>query len=379
MPEPREVLAGRLKFQADACAELGSPFYAALLHHAVADLETEGALWGVLAGFEAESGWAALALRLMAAVHRLVLEGSLPELARHYPSAGGDGDAEAAWPPFRAALLDRRDEVRALVARPCQTNEVGRSAALLGGFLEVAHRTLLPLRILEIGASAGLNLRWDHYRYESGVSSWGDPDSPVRFTDAPTRLFHPTKSSTSRGPRSYAPTSPQGGEVPVFEVPPPLNRRAVVAERKGCDLHPIDATTADGSLTLRSFIWADQVERFRLLEGAIAVARQVPVVVERIDAGAFVERELAAARSGVATVVYHSVVRQYVGEESRTRIAAAIDSAQARATVEAPVSYLHMEPGDAVFEVRLDGELIEIAGAHGRAVRWLPETRSGAS
>jgi hypothetical protein len=344
LPEPREVLAGRLRFQADACAELGSLFYAALLYQAVADLETEGAVWGVLAGFETESGWAALALRLMGAVHRLVLEGSLPELARHYPSAGGDGDAEAAWPLFRAALADRRDEVRALVARPCQTNEVGRSAALLGGFLEVAHRTLLPLRILEIGASAGLNLRWDCYRYESGSSSWGDPDSPVQFAN-------------------------------VFDVSPPLNRRAVVPERKGCDLHPIDPTTADGSLTLRSFIWADQLERFRLLEGAIAVARRMPVVVEQIDAGAFVERELAVPRSGVATVVYHSVVRQYVGEESRARIAAAIDAAQARATLESPVSYLHMEPGRDVFEVRLDGELIEIAGAHGRAVRWLSESR----
>jgi hypothetical protein len=347
LPEPREVLAGRLKFQADGCSELGSPFYGALLYHAVADLKTEGAVLGVLAGFESESGRAALALRLMGAVHRLVLMGSLAELARHYPSKGGDGDAEAAWPLFRAALNDRRDELRLLVARPCQTNEVGRSAALLGGFLEVAHRTLLPLRILEIGASAGLNLRWDHYRYESGASSWGDPDSPVRITG-------------------------------VFDVTPPLNRRVTVAERRGCDLQPIDPTTDDGSLTLRSFIWADQLDRFRLLEGAIAVARRVPVVVEQMDAGAFVERELSAPRSGVATIVYHSVVRQYVGEESRARIAAAIDAAQAHATMESPVSYLHMEPGDDVFEVRLDGELIEIAGAHGRAVRWLgPQTTLG--
>ncbi len=340
MPEPREVLAGRLKFQADACAELGSPFYATLLYHSVEDLETEGAVWGVLAGFETESKWAALALRLMGAVHRLVLMGSLRELARHYPSTGGDGDAEAAWPLFRQALGDRRDEIRRLVARPCQTNEVGRSAALVGGFLEVAHRTLLPLRILEIGASAGLNLRWDHYRYEAGESSWGDPGSPVRFTN-------------------------------VFEVPPPLRRRAVVAERRGCDLQPIDPTTDDGSLTLRSFVWADQLERFRLLEGAIAVAHRVPVTVEQADAAEFVERELSSPRGGVATVVYHSVVRQYVGDESRARIAAAIGAAQARATIEAPLSYLNMEPAADVFEVRLDGELIEVAGAHGRAVRWL--------
>src|SRR4029077_12761115 len=120
-----------------------------------------------------------------------VLTGRLPDLARHYPSTGGDGDPEAAWPAFRTALDLHRDEISALVARPCQTNEVGRSAALVGGFLEVAHRTGLPLRILEIGASAGLNLRWDRYRYESSEGAWGDPGSHVRFThsfEAPPHL-----------------------------------------------------------------------------------------------------------------------------------------------------------------------------------------------
>ena len=144
MPASAEVIAGWLRFQAYGCRELGSPFYAALLERAADDLEAGGPVSQVLEGFEGESGWSALALRLMGAVHRLVLTGRLPELARHYPSAGGNGDAEAAWPWFRAALADGRDEIRPLVARPCQTNEVGRSAALVGGFLEVAHRTGEP-------------------------------------------------------------------------------------------------------------------------------------------------------------------------------------------------------------------------------------------
>ena len=105
---------------------------------------------------------------MMAAIHRLVLQDRLPQLAPHYPSVGGDGDAALAWPLFREALTEPGAEIRRLIAGGCQTNEVGRSAALLGGFLEVAHRTRLPLRILEIGASAGLNLRWDRYRYEVG-------------------------------------------------------------------------------------------------------------------------------------------------------------------------------------------------------------------
>jgi hypothetical protein len=321
--------------QADWCDQLGSPFSAVLLRHVAEDLKEEGAAWSVLAGFETEDFLSALALRLLGALHRLVLMGSLPDLARHYPSAGGDGDAESAWPRFRDALEQHTDEVRAIVRRPCQTNEVGRSAALLGGFLEVVGRTRLPLRLLEIGASAGLNLRWDHYRYESASGAWGDPRSPVRFDG-------------------------------FFDVPPPMDREAKVAERRGCDLNPVDPTTEDGSLTLRSFIWPDQLERFRRLEGAIAVARRVPAVVERIGAAEFLERELATERPDVATVVYHSVFIQYVGAPERARIVNAIEHAN--------VAYLRLEPGASGsatgFEIRLGGELLGTAQAHGTAVRW---------
>ena len=336
----REVVAGRLRFQAHGCRELGSPFYGSLLESAASDLEADGPAQRVLSGFEWEPGWSALALRLMAAVHRLVLTGQLPELARHYPSAGGDGDADAAWPLFRAALDEHRDEIIALVARRCQTNEVGRSAALVGGFLEVAHRTGLPLRILEMGASAGLNLRWDRYRYEAGASGWGDRASPVRFADA-------------------------------FEVAPPFDRQAVVAERRGCDLNPIDPTSEEGSMTLRSFIWADQLHRFHLLEGAIAVAGRLPLEVERIDALSFLRRELSVPSVGVATVVYHSVFIQYLDEDTRQELDAAIAGAR--------VAHLSMEPGDGTFEVRLDGALLGTTKAHGTGVRWLPTNPSPAS
>ena len=307
---------------------------------------SEGPVWGVLAGFESEHADAALALRLMGAVHRLVLMGSLPDLALHYPSAGGDGDARAAWPAFRTALVDCSSEIRELLPRGCQTNEVGRSAALLGGFLEAAHRTGNRLRILELGASAGFNLRWDSYRYEAGDKGWGHRDSPVRFTQS-------------------------------FDVAPPLDRRVEVVGRKGCDVEPIDPTSSEGSLTLRSFVWSDQAARFKLLEGAIEVARQVPVEVERVDAAAFLERELASARTGVATVVYHSVFMQYVDAKGRNRIASAIESAGSRATRDGPLAYLRLEPGPQSFEVRLTiwpggkDELLALSRAHGTGVRWL--------
>jgi hypothetical protein len=342
----REILAQRLQRQASWCDDLGSPFYGSLLRSAAQDLNAEGAVCGVLSGFEGEDGSAALALRLMGAVHRLVLMGKLPDLALRYPSVGGDGDAQAAWPAFKKALGGSRSELRKLLPGGCQTNEVGRSAALLGGFLEVAHRTRHRLRLLEIGASAGLNLRWDQYRYEFGAGGWGHLNSPVRFTNA-------------------------------FEVPPPLNRRAEIVGRKGCDLDPIDPTSPQGSLALRSFVWADQRHRFQLLEGAIAVAHQLPVEVERMDAAEFLERELASSRTGVATVIYHSVFMQYVSARGQARIGLAIESAAARATSEGPLAYLRMEPGAQSFEVRLTvwpgggDELLALTRAHGTGVRWL--------
>jgi hypothetical protein len=314
---------------------MGSPFYSSLLESAATDIP--GAVGDVLEGFESNHEWSAVPLRLMAAVHRMVLEGKFPALEPHYPSVGGDGDAAAAWPLLRDGLNENRAEIRQLVERGCQTNEVGRSAALLGGFLEVAQRTRLPLRILEIGASAGLNLRWDRYRYESGPSGepgqagWGDEESPVRF-------------------------------VHFFEVPPRLDRAAEVVERKGCDLAPIDPTTDEGALSLRSFIWADQLGRLSRLDGAISVAHEVPVEIESVDAATFLERELAAPGDGVATVVYHSVFMQYVNDDQRLRIQ--------RAIAQASVYYLRMEPDQGTFEIRLGDELLGTSGPHGTGVRW---------
>jgi len=331
LPDPRDDLAGRLRWQAAGCRFLGSPFYGSLLESAAGDLEAGGPVWTLLEPFAVEPRESAVTLRMLGAVHRLVLLDELPELARHYPSTGGDGDAIAAWPLFRGAIVRRRDEVSALMARGCQTNEVGRCAALLGGFLEVAHRTRLPLRLLEIGSSAGLNLRWDCYRYESAQGGWGDPASPVRF-------------------------------IHSFDVPPALNLSAEVAQRRGCDLNPIDPTSDEGALTLRSFVWADQLGRLALLDGAIEIARQVPVDVQRVDAATFLERELTHSRSHVATVVYHSVVWQYIPDDQQRRIEAVIK--------ESGVYHLRMEPAYPVFEVRLNDELLGTALAHGTGVRW---------
>jgi hypothetical protein len=301
----------------------------------------------VLEGREGDPPFSALALRFLGAVHRLVLEGRAPALARHYPSAGGEAGLEGAWAAFRETLEQHRDTLRALVRRPCQTNEVGRAAALFGGFLLVARETGLPLRLLEIGASAGLNLRWDHYRYEQGDAGWGERASSVRL-------------------------------VGVFpDGLPPGARRCRVIERAGCDTRPVDPCSADGQLTLLSYLWADQGERCALLRGALEVARRVPVTIDAAGAPAWLVARLAAPVRGVATIVFHSIVMQYLSEADRRRVASVLDEAGRRATDDAPLAWLLMEPGGEQTEVCLKlwpggaERVIARAGFHGRPVRWL--------
>src|SRR5262252_2565115 len=263
MTAPDEIVARRLLKQAEWCERLGSTLYSTLLRHAAEDVRAGGVCCAVLHGHHDDPPDSALALRFLGAVHRLVLQEKAPQLAACYPSAGGDSNCDDLWPRFRGVVQDHEEVLRELVHRPVQTNEVGRCAALLGGFLEVARQTGLPLRLIEVGAAGGLILRWDQYRYEAGREGWGDPCSPVHISGA------------------------FGDVHPCFDV------AATIVERRGCDALPIDPGTEEGELTLESFVWPDQVERLRQLSAAINIARLVSAQVEQANAADWIEATLA--------------------------------------------------------------------------------------
>jgi hypothetical protein len=348
--EARAHVAWQLRDQGLSCAAMGSPLYAGLLERAAADVESGGPCWSVLSADVRPGRGDAMALRFLAAVHRLVLTGRAPVLAAHYPSAGGLAGAEA-WTAFRAVVADHADELRALTLLPCQTNEVGRCAPLAVGFLRVAARTGLPLRLLEVGASAGLNLRWDLFRYgcdrapEAGVS-WGDPASPVDLTG----LWR--------------------------DAPAELPERVVVQERSGCDLRPVDPTTEDGRLALTASVWADQVVRFERLRGALQLAGAVPVRVDQASLESWLPPRLAERPPGTAAVVFHSVVDEYLPAAVRERFHETLREAGNRATTDAPLFWLRLEPLGSVREHGLTvtgwpgGEetLLARSGAHGTDV-----------
>lgn len=349
-PDARATLAARLRGQAAYCADGRSPFYGTLLEHLAGDAEQGGPTWALLGRTADDPPQLVPQLRLLAAVHRLVLAGAAPDLAVHYPSVGGDADADAAWPALRSLLEARQDELDPWIDRTPQTNEVQRAAALIGGFLAVAAETGQPLRILEVGASAGLNLRLDHFWYESHGRGLGDPNSPVRFVDV------------WDGP------------------PPPLETAMTVVERAGCDRDPIDPTTDDGQLALLGYVWPDEAHRFALLRGAVDVAARVPAAVERADALPWLAARLAEPRPGVATVVFHSIILQYFTAQDVTGLATLLADVGAGAAPSAPLAWLRLEPQSPSAlthaELRLttwpSGEerLLARAGFHGVPVEW---------
>jgi hypothetical protein len=346
-PEPgsdqRAVLGSLFRDQAGWCQRLGSPIYSYLLDRAAQDLEAGGPVWRTVERYIDRPYNFTHHLRLLGATHRLALVGEAPALAAHYPSTGGDGDAEAAW----RALIELLDERTISLDRAVQTNEVGRCAALLGGFLTVADQTGLALRVLEIGASAGLNLRWDRFRYEAADWAFGDSASPARI------------------PCEYT-----GGR-------PPLPQALWVVERAGCDPAPLDPTTKEGALTLESFVWPEQLARLALLRSAIEVARRTPVTVDQAGAADWLAEQLGRDRAGAATVVFHSIMWGYMTDDERTRVTQTLTEAGERATTTEPLGWLRMEPGADETEVTLTTwpggheRVLAEAGYHGRPVRWL--------
>jgi hypothetical protein len=340
----RAGVAEIVRTQAAGCRMLGSPLYAGLLDRVAGDVEAAGPSWEVLSPFEEWDFGSAYVLRMMGAVNRLVLTGSAPSLEPHFAPGG---DAEAAWEPLRALLSERGGEVRDIaVERGVQTNEVGRCAALAPAFHWLAGGG--QLRLLEIGASGGLNLRFDAYRYED---RWGDPESPVHLVD----------------------------RYPADAAPPFGPREVEVVERRGCDPSPVDAASEEGALTLLSYVWPDQEERVALLRGALEVARRVPVRLDEAAAGAWLAETLAelTPADGTVTVVFHSIVWQYIADQERERIRSVLADVGEVVSYDAPLAWLRMEADGA--DTRLDvttwpgGEerLLGRAGYHGRPVRWL--------
>jgi hypothetical protein len=329
------------------CDDNGSPFTARVLEAAWADRVRGGALHTLLPDWPGDAGADAVPLRVAGALHAMALDGSDATLAALYPPRAQAWDAQHGPAAVSHALAAQRDRVAEYLRVAPQTNEIGRSAALLLGFAAIAAHTGLPLHTFEIGASAGLNQLWPHFRYELGDVRWGDAASPVAV----------------RAEWRGAP-------------PPALPAHIEVAGQQACDIAPIDLRANGAALRLLSYVWADQRERLERLRAALALAQQRSVPVDSSDALAWVQRALATPPPGRATVLYHSVMWQYMPPAARDALRATITAAGERASHEAPLAWLAFEPpnADAQMELTLtlwpDGQPRVLARAHPHG-RWI--------
>jgi hypothetical protein len=256
-------------------------------------------------------------------------------------------DPETLWEALRPVLAG--PTLLPWLDGPPQTNEVGRSAVLMGGFLTLVREFPQPFELLELGASAGLNLLPDRYAYNLGGLFVGDPASPVRLQ-------------------------------PQWQGPPPPRAEAIIASRAGVDLNPLDPRR-DGERLL-AYVWPDQQERLTRLEAALAIAAGDPPPVDRGDAAEWLERRLdAPPRQGITRLVFHTVAFVYFPPETQARIVRRLEEAGDAATKEAPLAWLRFEaePKQDAFALRLrvwpDGEdrLLALAHPHGSIVRWLAD------
>ncbi len=339
------TLAEAFRRQSAACESLGSPFMARLMSLSADRLAADGAVGARLHAWAGDVGptGASLPLRLAGALHALVLDGDAGLRAVYPPN---DVDDETLWAAVERALDRHGARLTRWLDSPPQTNEVRRSAALIAGAHWLAAHYGLPVRLSELGASAGLNLMFDHFALQAGEVRLGPEDASVVL-------------------------SPQWDGA----APPRGDLRVV--ERRGVDLNPVDPFSDEGRLRLRAYLWADQVDRRALTDAAIAIAA---AEVDQDDAIDWLAGRLAPVR-GQLHLVFHTVAWQYFPVETQERGERLLAEAGTRTPSDAPLARLGMEadgqaPGAAIWlDLWPEGRRVQLGRIdfHGRWVDWRGE------
>ena len=348
--EEEDPMLGALHAQARACESIGSAMYTRLFRDLADDYADNGRTYAILAGRSARPIHDAIPLRLAAALHRIVLSGRDERLARHYPSVGGKPGQDFTA-DFIAYMRDHIDEIDSSLTQQVQTNEVGRSIVQLTLSHWLTTLNVSDFDYLEVGASAGLNLNFDKYYACSGQLRMGTQSSPVRFMGD---CF------------THTPNLPRSG--------------ARIQRRRGVDISPLDVTQKDHELRLLSFLWPDQKSRLERTRAAIAIAQQHPPLIDAGSADDWIQNQLSRP-SDHAVMVFHSIVWQYLGAGTQSRVREALHNAGMRATPTTPLIWARMEPSGPVADVQVDVwdgtseqprhvRLAEV-GYHGQDLKWL--------
>ena len=271
--------------QAEACRPLGSSFTADLCLSFAKNLDHSSAVGVFCHNWKGDPSPSAdsIPLRLCGGLHAIVLSDLDDTLAQYYPSNGGNVPP---WEVIQQALIDHEAFLLNWLQSPPQTNEVSRSAVIWPAFMEIARLVDLPLHLLEVGASGGLNLQANRFAYKFGDVFCGDIKSMLCLTPE------------------------WKGKSPAVSV-------VDVVGREACDLNPLDPTRDDDALRLRAYVWPDQDDRHERLDKAIELAQRFPAPVDKADAIDWLRSKLANLRLGVCTTIYSTIAWQYLPQTAR--------------------------------------------------------------
>ncbi|MEP3244667.1 MAG: DUF2332 family protein [Sneathiella sp.] len=345
------TLEAAFRIQSKACANLDSPFMERFCALLADNLPHEGPVWKKIRDWEGDVSpyGDSVPLRLAGAFHGLARTGRIPELNAVYPPHDGKASDQAVLNAVEAVAAKEAEYILARLESAPQTNEVRRAGVLLPGFFEVAHRTgLSELVTSELGASAGLNLYWDHFRYKLGDLTWGDGSSDVVLE-------------------------------PDIQGQLPAAAELTVRARAACDLNPVDIHQREEREKLLSYLWPDQMARIKKTEAAISFAARQSEKIVQSDAIDWLSKRLAEQHEGAVHVVYHTIAWQYFPEEKQKSGEALLKEAGSRATKTSPLAWLRLEadqdkPGAALsLTVWPEGETRILARGdfHGRWIKWM--------
>jgi hypothetical protein len=328
--------------QAPHCRALGSPFMDRLLHLLADRWPEDTKVATLLSEYTGDIGpkGHSLPLRLCGGLHALCLSGQDMALAQVYPPNAADDDA--LWAAVETALRGHDDFWPGWLALPPQTNEVRRAAAMIATSALLCSRYDLPLRVSELGASAGLNLMFDRFHMQIADQAFG-PASEVQL-------------------------------APDWSGLCPAPATATIEERRGVDLNPLDAHTEDAQLRLLAYLWPDQLDRIQRTRAAIALN---DVQVDQSDAIDWLSGRLPH-QPGQVHLIYSTVAWQYFPADKQAEGTAMIEAAGQSATHDAPLAWMQMEADSetrgAALTLRLwPGDLHLPLGRidfHGRWVDW---------
>ena len=337
-----------IEWQARHAEKAGAPRTGRVVRAELAMLDTETATGRRMANWQGLTLGDAMPLRIAGALHWLHLTGEEPRLAPIY--AGLMTDQRAIDEVVSETAITFDTLLMPWLDGPPQTNEAGRSAAIMAALLWLSERLGPKFELNEIGASAGINTMMGRYRYDLGGVRVGPSLSRMKI-------------------------------APEWRGDPPPQAPVEIVAARGCDQKPVDLGDPDQALRLKAYVWADATERMARLDTAIAMAKRAPPEVERMDAGEFVEDMLARPQEqGVTRVLFHSIVWQYLPETTRDAITASMERAGAAATAERPLAWISLETNRETFKHELEvrywpggGAAVRLANAHphGAWVEWI--------